>query len=82
MRAYALEAQVALAAVQSASLAARSLQRDIAVTKAAFQKEDFSGTGFGVSPVTAGDFMVQVCKLLAYGARHMDVLSHGHAHTP
>jgi len=61
MRAYAQEALVALAAVQSASRAALSLQREIAVTKAAYQKEELSGTGFGAfSPVTVGDFMVQV----------------------
>ena len=61
MRAYAREAEVALAAVRSASRAALSLQREIAATKAAYQKKDATGTGFGsVSPVTAADFMVQV----------------------
>jgi len=64
MRTYAREAKVALAAVQSASRAALSLQREIAVTKAAFQKEDASDGGHGVlSPVTVADFLVQVCIL-------------------
>ena len=56
MRAYARECQAALAAVRLASRAARSMQKDIVTSKAAFQKQD-------VSPVTAADFMVQVLVL-------------------
>ena len=65
VRAYALEAKRALAAVHSASRAALSLQRDIARTKAAYQKEDATSTisGSSFSPVTAADFMVQVLIL-------------------
>ena len=65
VRAYALEAKRALAAVYSASRAALSLQRDIARTKAAYQKEDATSTisGSSFSPVTAADFMVQVLIL-------------------
>ena len=60
VRAYAREITAALGAVRSASIAALGMQREIAATQAAFQKEDSSGTGFGVSPVTAADFMVQI----------------------
>jgi len=61
---YAREAKVALTAVRSASRAALSLQREIAASKAAYQKADYSGTGMGTfSPVTAADFMVQVCLI-------------------
>ena len=65
VRAYALEAKRALAAVHSASRAALSLQRDIARTKAAYQKEDATSTisGSSFSPVTAADVMVQVLIL-------------------
>ena len=67
MRAYPREAAVALSAVRSASRAALSLQKNIAATKAAYQKEDATATigGSVFSPVTAGDFMVQVLVVSA-----------------
>jgi HAL2 family 3'(2'),5'-bisphosphate nucleotidase len=64
MRAYLREMGVALAAVRDASRAASSLQRQIVKTQAASWKpETVEGQGFGVSPVTAADFLVQVLVL-------------------
>ena len=53
---------MALRSVRDASRAALSLQRRISLSQEAHQK-GHDGTGFGVSPVTAADFMVQVLIL-------------------
>ena len=61
--AYESELQTALGLVQRASLAASALQGGIARSNKATSKEDRTGTGFGVSPVTVADFTVQVLLL-------------------
>ena len=57
------ELRSALAIVRDAARAASSLQRRIAESGRAVAKPDRDGTGFGVSPVTVADFMVQALIL-------------------
>lgn len=66
---YGKELAVALDTVQRASIAARSLQDSIVTSAAAVQKSDKDGTGFGPSPVTVADFMVQCLVLNEISAK-------------